>query len=343
MSDLRRVLVGADGRLVVTAAEPQPLGPTEVRLHVAYAGICGSDLHELRGAGDYGDGPRVGRSFGHEYSGVVTEVGSAVTTVVVGGRVTCAPRWPCLVCPMCRRGDTTHCQDLRRPSLGAWADEMVVPERAVFGVPDPVPLRTAALCEPLACALRGVDLVTVPSGHTALVVGGGPIGLLAAALARRQGARRVIVSEPRAIRRGLAERLGAEPIDPTTGDLSELLAEATDGLGPEVVYESVGNAQTVEQAVEVAAPGGTVIVLGVAPPAVAAAIRPWRLFERELTVRGAWGLETTFQRAVHWLGELDLDPLVTDVLGLERAEEAVDLAHSGDCGKVMFAPGAELG
>src|SRR5262249_44371157 len=159
------------------------------------------------------------------------------------------------------------------PRLGAWADEMAVPERAVFGVPDGVSLRTAAMCEPLACALRGVDLVTAPSGHTALVVGGGPIGLLAAALAQRQGARRVVVREPRATRRRLAEGIGAEAVDPTVEDLPGLLAEATAGLGPEVVYESVGNARTVEQAIEVAAPGGAVIVLGVAPPAVAAAIR----------------------------------------------------------------------
>ncbi|MGN6189937.1 MAG: zinc-dependent alcohol dehydrogenase [Conexibacter sp.] len=337
----RRVLVRSAGDVSVGEAEPLPLRADDVRIAIAYAGICGSDLHLIHAADAYGPlAPEQAGRFGHEYSGVVQEVGSEVGTVAVGDRVTCAPRWPCLHCAMCRRGDTTRCLDLRRPERGAWAEQIVVPERIVFRLPEDVELRTAALCEPLACALRGVDRVTTPSGHVALVIGGGPIGLLTAALAARTGAREVLLSEPHPTRRALARRLGAHGLDPRDGDLAAAVAERTDGLGPDVVYESVGRAETVAEGIELAAPGGTVVVLGVAPPEAVAAVRPWRLFERELAVVAAWGLETTFRRALDWLSVLDLEPLVTHVLPLEEAGQAIDVAASGDCGKVMLTAGA---
>jgi 2-desacetyl-2-hydroxyethyl bacteriochlorophyllide A dehydrogenase len=334
----RQAFVRAADDVVVLDVPRAPLAPEQIRIDVAFAGICGSDLHVMLAAGAAGLSDREAVEFGHEYSGIVREVGADVTGIEVGQRVACVPRIPCLRCHPCRLGRLTSCTAQVRPPRGAWAEEIVVPQRAVYALPSQVTLREAALCEPLSCALRGIDRARAPVGHIALVLGGGPIGLMVTALALRSGATHVLLSEPRAARRRLAEQLGATAVDPGAQDLVEVVSAATDGRGVEVVYEAVGRPEGLAEAVELVAPGGTVVVLGVAPPDAVAPIRPWRLFERELTVVAAWGQETTFQRALEWLPQLDLGRIVTHELPLERIADALALAASGDCGKVLLRP-----
>jgi threonine dehydrogenase-like Zn-dependent dehydrogenase len=338
------VLDAARSRLV--DLDPLPLGDDDVRIAVAYAGICGSELHAIRSGTPYAGGDEHGAlTFGHEYSGTVIETGAAVGSVREGQDVTCLPRIHCLRCDACRGPATGWCESFSEPPRwglpvrGAWAEEIVVPSRVVVPLPVGLSLRDAALCEPLACALRGVDQARAPAGHTAVVIGGGPIGLLAAALSMRAGARLTLVSEPRAVRRAIAERLGAIAVDPVAGSLPATVAEATEGCGPDVVYEAVGHPETLREATELAARGGTVVVLGVASPDAAAAIRPWRVFERELTIVGAHGPERTFHRALDWLPRIDVDAVVSHVLPLRDVSTALELCLAGDAGKVLVTPG----
>lgn len=344
--------VAVTDTIAVLDVEPAELAADQVRIAVAYSGICGSELHPLTDPAAYTGGPgpgyawlRSGRhdpegdlTFGHEYSGVVREVGGAVRSVSVGDPVVCLPRWPCGECGPCRAGNVSWCQLFTIPRRGAWADEIVVPARAVFVLPPDVPLSEAALCEPLSCALRGVDRARRAAGHTALVVGGGPIGLLTATLAARAGAHKVLVSEPRARRREIAEQLGAVPIDPRTESLTDRVDVETGGRGADVIYEAVGDPQTVAEAMSLAARGGTIVVLGVAPPGASAPIEPYRIFDRELTLTGAFGPEIGFGRATELLPALDLKPIITHVFALDDVAEAVRVAASGECGKVMLAP-----
>lgn len=333
---MRQVLVRGRDDVAVVEVDPAPLAASGVRIDVAYAGICGSELHSIHDPGRYGairpDG------FGHEYSGVVREVGADVRGVAPGQRVTCVPRLPCMRCAACRDGRLVNCRDHVRPAQGAWAEEVVVDERFVRALPPGLGLREAALCEPLSCALRGVDRGGAAPGHVALVIGGGPIGLLTAAVALHAGAHAVLVSEPRAARRALAERLGASVVDPTTESLADAVAQATAGQGVAVAYEAVGRADSIVEAVELTAVGGTIVVLGLAPAEAVAPIRPERLFEKELTIAAAWAHETTFERALAWLPRLDLGALVTHELGLDRVAEAIEISSAGDCGKVMLVP-----
>lgn len=333
---VRQVVVGEG--ISIERLAPQELAAAEIRISVAYSGICGSELRPILDGAAYGGGHARDTTFGHEFSGIVAEVGEDVDAVAPGDPVVCFPRWPCGECRQCRSGRLIYCERIAFAPRGAWADEIVVPARVVFRVPDGVSLRVAALCEPLACALRGLDRAAAPVGHTALVVGAGPIGLLAATLALRSGARAVLVSEPHPRRRALAAGLGAVPVDPTREHLSERVAAVTDGLGMDVIYEAVGRPGALAEAVELAAPGGAVVVLGVAPHAATSPIRPYRLFEREVTVTGAFGPEAAFERALGLLATLELEPLITHVLSLDDVRRAVDIAASGDCGKVLLAP-----
>jgi (R,R)-butanediol dehydrogenase / meso-butanediol dehydrogenase / diacetyl reductase len=353
---MRQVFVAH--HISVIDVAPALLEPDQVRIEVAYTGICGSELHQLKNPDSYGgdgcltyrwmpsgqDDPEGDAGFGHEYSGVVREIGAQVDSVAVGDPVVCLPRWPCTRCRQCRAGRLIYCEHFTIPRRGAWADEVVVPARVVFPVPPGVSLREAALCEPLACALRGIDRGRASPGHSALVIGGGPIGLLTAALALRSGAQTVLLSEPHKRRREIAGRLGALPVNPRDEAIGERVDAETGGLGVDVVYEAVGHPETVSEAVGLVARGGTIVVLGVTPPAATAAIRPWLLFDRELTLTGAFGPEAGFQRALALLSLVDSQPVITHVLALDEVQQAVEIAASGDCGKVLLAPrGASSG
>jgi L-gulonate 5-dehydrogenase len=331
--DPRQVLVRPEG--IALAELPRPaLAPDEVRIDVAYAGICGSELHHILDPERHG---ALGEAdYGHEYSGVVSEVGERVATLAVGQPVACLPRLPCLRCPACLAGRHVNCRRHSRARNGAWAEEVVVADRFAHPLPEGVGLREAALCEPLSCALRGIDRGAAAPGHVAIVIGGGPIGALTAVLALHAGATEVLLSEPRAERRRIAAALGVTPVTPD--ELPAAVMEATGGDGAAVAYEAVGNPQCLVDAMALVEVGGTIVMLGLTAPDAVAPIPTYDLFEREQTLVAAWGHETTFARALAWLPRLELGALVTHELPLERTAEAIEIAASGDCGKVMLVP-----
>jgi len=340
--------------------DPLPLRPQDIRVEVAYSGICGTELH-LYGGMIFGAPAAEPQPLGHEFCGRVVEVGEAVTSLRLGDRVTAIPGGPCYQCELCRIGRPSMCPNRVSIRSGAWARTLVLPAQIAWRVPDDVSDRAATLTEPLACAIRAVDRSEMRSGDRVCVVGGGPIGLLIAAIAGASGARTLILSEPRAFRRRLGERLGVDrAVDPTAEDLGALARELSDGLGFDVVFEAVGHPRTVEQAISLAAPGGTVVIAGVADRDELASFRPQELFFKELTIRGTKGVTYGVDRALRWLGRpatsgarngpdpragtparnaLDLEVLITHTLPLARAQEAVDLALSGDSGKVVLQPG----
>lgn len=334
-----RVSVLSDNEVGLTEVEPLPLAPGEVRIAIAYVGICGSDLHAIDEAAEEDGGGEPVNELGHEYAGVVAEVGAGVSRVAVGDRVVGLPRWSCLECEDCAAGNLTHCRQPTMPARGAWADEIVVPERIVRPLPPGLELRRAALVEPLSCALRGVIRAAAAPGHLALVIGGGPIGALTAALALRTGAREVLVSEPRPARREVLAALGATPLDPAAAPLAEQVAERSGGRGADVAYEAVGSAATVTAAIEAVGVGGTVVVLGVAPPADTLPLSPLDLFLRELSILGAFGPERAFPEAIGLAAALDLEPLLGDCFPLAELPRAIAVARSEAAGKVLIAPG----
>jgi L-iditol 2-dehydrogenase len=204
--------------------------------------------------------------FGHEFAGI---------DVATGRRVVAANSAPCGECPACARGEETLCEN--RPFLnGAYAEYVLVPariaERNMLPVPDALPAHVAAMVEPLACCLHGVERGEIGAGQTVAVLGLGPIGLMLCACARDAGGRPVAVGG-RPERRALAPLFGAEP---------------GDGRGADVVIEAAGTAQAWRDAVELVRPGGTVVLFGGLEQDVKVEIDPYRLHYEELTLRGAF-------------------------------------------------------
>src|SRR6476646_2953175 len=185
--------------------EPLALVPDEVRIQVACSGICGTDIHMYAGM-VFGSAATEPRFMGHEFSGRIVEIGSAVTNLAVGDRVTVIPNTPGGTCSLCRSGRGPVCPRRRTLRSGSWAPTIVVPAQDTSRVPANVSDRYAALTEPLGCAVRAVDRSKLRPGDHVAVIGAGPIGLFAAMVARASGARTTIVSEPRAYRRAIAEQ-----------------------------------------------------------------------------------------------------------------------------------------
>ena len=318
--------------------EPLALGPDDVRIGIACSGICGTDLHIYSGMA-FGPHATEPRPFGHEFAGRVIEIGSNVSTLDVGDRVTAIPNSPCGKCALCRSGRAPVCQNRVTFRSGSWAASIVAPAQNVYRLPDAVSDRLGSLTEPLSCAVRAVDRSGLRSGDRVVVIGAGPIGLFALTVAKASGASSVIVSEPKEYRQALAKRLGADHvINPTEVDLAAAVRDLTDGIGADVVFEAVGLPKTIEQGIAVAAPGATLVVIGVTDASAQAAFSPQEMFFKELTIRGTKGPTFAVERAIRWLATLDLEPVITHTFPLLQATEAIDLGLTGNAGKILLQP-----
>ncbi|GAA1424588.1 zinc-dependent alcohol dehydrogenase [Agrococcus citreus] len=323
------------GRIEVGDAEPTAPAAGEVRIRVAFNGICGTDLHIVQGHMD----ARVAMpaTIGHEMSGVVESVGDGVE-LAPGTQVTVMPlRW-CGECPACVAGHQHICQRLDFVGIdspGALQQLWTVPASIVVPIPERVSLQHAALVEPLAVAVHDVRRSRLAAGETAVVIGGGPIGQLIAVVARATGAT-VILAEPDAARRAFAEQQGAIVVDPIAGDLAAVVEERTAGAGADVVFEVAGTRGTALDATRHARTRGRVVFVAIHPEPVPVDLH--RIFWRELEVLGARVYEREdFERAVALLaeGSVPADALITRVVALDDTMEAFDALLSAAAMKIL--------
>jgi L-iditol 2-dehydrogenase len=295
---LRALLYHGPGDLRVEEVPLPDPGPGDVLVQVEVALTDGTDAKAFRRGHPLllAETPS---PFGHEFCGV---------DVATGRRVVAANSAPCRSCPPCRRGDETLCDNLRPFLNGAYAEFLLVPEqiasRNLLPVPPPLAPVVAALVEPLACCLRGVELAGIEAGQTVAILGPGPIGLMLCAAAKDAGGRVVAVGG-RPSRRELAREFGAEP---------------GEGGGADVVIEAVGTEKAWHDAFALVRPGGTVVFFGGLPGGSQVAIDPFRLHYEELTLRGAFHHTPRHIRAaVAFLasGAYPWERLVTHQVGLE--------------------------
>ncbi|KND41713.1 MULTISPECIES: (R,R)-butanediol dehydrogenase [Streptomyces] len=314
-----------------------PPGPGEVELAPAYVGICGTDLHIFHGDMD----ARVAAPavLGHEMSGRIVRVGPGVEDWAPGDAVTVMPlRWDD-TCPACRAGHRHVCQNLDFigiDSPGAMQQRWTVPASTLIRLPASVPLDRAALVEPTAVAVHDVGRAAVREGEKVVVVGGGPVGVLIALVARAAGAE-VRVVELSAHRRALAEEVGLSTWDPAAEDVPTLVGEWTGGAGAEVAFEVSGAAGGVDTAVEVLGVRGRLCLVAIHPRP--REINLHRFFWRELTLVGArLYARSDFERAVVLVadGTIPADRLISKVVPLTEAPAAFEaLEAGGDVMKIL--------
>ncbi len=319
------------------------LGPHDVLVNNKACGICGTDVHIYHGEKGSADvTPPV--VLGHEFAGIVAEIGSEVTSVKVGDHVAMDPNMYCNQCMPCRMGKKQECEHLFALGVnvnGGFAEYAVCPETQCFKVREDISFDEAAMAEPLACVVHGIDQAQIQPGQVVLVIGGGTIGLMMVQMARLCGPSTIILSEPVKMRRKIGIEVGADAaIDPIHENVPQRIKEICGRDGADVVIECVGKPFAVEQAFSAAGFAATILLFSV--PGVDATV-PLPLFDvykKELRIVGSMINPDTHQRAVNLInsGRLELKKLITHVYDLEHMDEAIHMQMSAESIKVVVHP-----
>ena len=313
-------------------AEPTPTRG-QALVAVRAAGICGTDVHATQGLFPWVP-PMV---MGHEYTGVVADVGPGVSKRLIGRVVACEPSYGCGECGECAEGRVSQCPRCTR--VGGFAERVALPVANLHPLPRGLDPFTAAMTEPAACCLAGLEQTVIPRGGTVLVIGGGIMGLLTMVLAGRRGAKRLMLSDPIAERRAMARRLGAAvTIDPTTEHLKARVDELTRGRGADVVCEAVGKPELVAEALTLVRPAGVLQLVGVNPKGSRLPLDLWDVHYREIRIHGAFGRGPAFRRALALMPKLGVTALVTAKFPLAKIEDAFAHAAAGRGVKTVITP-----
>jgi L-iditol 2-dehydrogenase len=252
--------------------------------------------------------------------------------------VACEPNYGCGACEACRLGRVSQCAHAVR--VGGFAERVVLPRHCVHPLPEGLDPRTAALAEPAACCLEGLEMARLRRGATVLVIGGGIMGLLTLALARARGAGLTLLSDPLASRREAARELGADVVvDPAVDDLPGIVDRETGSRGVDLACEAVGKPELVAAAARLTRPRGVVQLVGVCPKGSTLPVDLFDFHFRELTLTGAYGRGTAFRRVLPLLTRIGAARLVTDHYPLERITEAFAHAAAGRGLKTAITPG----
>jgi len=307
------------------------VGYGEILVKVKAATTCGTDLKIYQRG--YVEGViKLPTVFGHEWAGDVVEVGEGVTWLRKDMRVRGGNSSPCLRCYMCQRGKFNLCEDMMW-LWGAYAQYIRVPQRIVTlntqVIPAHVAYEEAAITEPLACVLHGVEEAKVKLGDTVAIIGAGPIGLLHLLTVKKMGAGKVVISDTVDERLQLANKLGADvTINAKKDDIIETTRKLTDGHGADVVIEAIGLPATWEQALKVVRKGGTVLEFGGCPPGTEIKVSTEQLHYGETTVLGAF--HTTpihFRKALNLIasGTMNVKSLITSRMELDDLKQAFEM------------------
>ena len=264
-------------------------GPGKVLIKVKYTGICGSDVPRVNGDACHFF-PNV---LGHEFSGVVEEIGEGVTTLKPGDRVAGVPLVPCMRCEDCQKGNYSRCRHysfIGSREFGSFAEYVVVPEKNAVKFGDEVSFEQGAFFEPATVALHGLRRLDFQGGKTVAILGGGTIGMLTMQWAKIFGAKTVVVFDILDERLELGKRLGAdETVNSGSPDFMERVRELTGGRGFDYVYETAGNTVTMKMAFQLAANKAQVCFIGTPTRELTFSVEEWENINRkEFRLTGSW-------------------------------------------------------
>jgi len=321
----------------------------EVLLRVRRVGICGSDIHYYQHGRCGAFVPTRPFILGHEFVGVVEELGAEVDRFVIGDRVVANPATSCGQCESCKSGRANLCPfvvmlgsaNTTPPTNGAFAEYVVIAEHQCHRLTDEVTDAVAALTEPLSVALHAIHRADGVSGKQVLIAGAGPIGATIAVAARAYGASLIVISEPNDCRRGMALNLGIEhTLDPEERAFVDQ-AIMLSGGGFDIAFEASGAVPAVRQCFDVVCRGGSIVQIGtVRGNGVALPVND--LMTREISLIGTFRYSDEFAEAIRLLfaRRVQLDQLITATFPLQELPQAMETAcNSNDSIKVQVVAG----
>ncbi len=326
-----------DGEITVKEREKPTVGTGEVGVEVKNCGVCMTDVHITHGEFSV-ENPVV---LGHEFSGIVEEVGSGVDRFNIGDKVAANPIISCGYCNYCKDGRTNFCKNAivlggagDNIIDGGYQDYTVVPQKNLEKLEDNVSFSRGAFAEPLACAIRGINRLQINTGDEVLLIGAGPMGLLLLQLLGMQGASKVIVSEIIEERRDRALELGADyTVSPEEYNVPEEVKDLSgNGDGVDVAIEAVGNKTTAQTGIKSLRRGGKMMIFGVPPEEAEVPVNIFDTYFDEIDILGSYALtKQDFLDSISLINssQLELDSLVSHQLNLEDIEKALKMAEDG--------------
>lgn len=282
---MRSVITTAPFQMALGQRPVPAPGPGEVRVAVAAAGICAGDFYIYKGKNPYVQYPNIG---GHEIAGVVEALGADVANIAIGDRVVVDPFVSCGRCYPCRVGKRNCCMNLRITGVhvpGGFAEFVVTPATHVYPVPAGLLLETAAFTEPVTIAYHACQRAGITAEDDVLVLGCGPIGMVTIEVARAFGAR-VLAADVLPERLETARTLGADVVL-SDGDLLRRVLERTNGEGMPVVIEATGVPAVISQTLDLVAPGGRIVIVGLVPKGVDVPFAGLDFTRKEPTIYGS--------------------------------------------------------
>ncbi|QQK07989.1 zinc-binding alcohol dehydrogenase family protein [Miniphocaeibacter halophilus] len=310
---------------IVDIEEPKIVDKNDVKIKTMTTGICGSDVSMYAGTNTMVVYPRI---FGHEMAGEVVEVGSSVENLKVGDHVTVDPVNNCGYCHACREGRPNICYNLKVRGVqgeGFNAEYIVVPKDAVYKLSSSIPWEEACLIEPYTIGFNATSRAGLKPADTLLILGAGTIGQTTLRTALMMGAR-VIISDIDDEKLETAKNQGAFlTINPARDDLKKIIEENTEGFGPNVVIDAVCIPETVEQSIELAAPGGRVVTLGFSE--TPSKIQQKHITAKELDIRGSRLNNRKFASVIKSLEDkkINFDDMISHVIDFKDAKDAFEI------------------
>lgn len=336
---MRAAVFEKEGVLRVKEVDvPKILKDDDLIVKVELCSICGTDVHIMSVPPSYAAKPNT--ILGHEFCGEVVAVGDHVKTIKVGDRIVGNPNDYCGVCTFCKLNLPNFCVNLLAMGIevdGAFAEYVKISERCAFKISKDLPADVAAFAEPLACLLNGKNKIPVSPGDSVLICGAGAIGLLFLMVLKASGAGPIILSEPNENRRAIAKQCGADiTVDPLNEDLQKVVSNVTE-IGVDYAIDVVGS--QIDTCLQCVRKAGAVLLFGLNANSTTN-LKQYDITTKEVCVHGTWLANASFPKAVKILerGTLNLKPLVTHILPLDRLEEGIDLLRKGEGIEIMIDP-----
>jgi 2-desacetyl-2-hydroxyethyl bacteriochlorophyllide A dehydrogenase len=329
---MKAAVITAPGEIAIEeVADPTP-GDNDVVVEVAAVGICGTDLHIFEGE----FAPKLPIVPGHEMSGTVVAVGKSVTEVKIGDAVAIDPSLHCGECFYCRRARGNLCENWNALGVtypGAAAEFLLSPKKNIHKLPKNVDLKSAALIEPLSCAVRGFDQLPRNPGSHYLIYGSGTMGLMMAEMAKVNGAASVSIVDLNQDKLKTAKVLGFT-------NLAKSAEEFDQPRGFDVVIDCTGVTEAIKNGLKHVMPGGTFLQFGVANKDAKVEIEPFWVYNKEITIVGSMAVLHSFDRAVELFasGVLNVDVMISDRYSLENYADALTAFKSGKGRKTIVLP-----
>ena len=316
---MKAVVLSAVNDLGIADVEKPKPGNRECLVKVLACGICGTDRHIYHG--EYPSSKPV--ILGHEFGGVIEEVGSD-SKYKVGQVVSVDPNIVCGQCQDCKAKRTAFCPDLTALGVninGGLAEYVLTPDSQIYPVRNDLNPLHLAFIEPLACSIRGLDLANLKGGEKVAILGGGVIGLLVVQLAKLAGASEIVLVTRQKFRRDVALKVGAtRVIDPKSEDVNTAVKNM------DVTFECAGSVETFKQSQNITRRGGSVIVLGLTASDATLEVNPFNIVVNELRIQGSFLNPLTQGRAAELVesGKLNLDILISKVVDLSGVKAILD-------------------